>query len=78
MPSNQFRSGDVICPFFKGRGLLDISCEGPFDGVVLTRLVFRRKASIDFHFDKYCCSKSYKYCEVYRMVLSTKYPEEKT
>jgi len=74
MPSNQYRSGDVLCPFYKGRSLLEISCEGLFDGVTLTRLIFPRKTIIDFHFINYC-TKKYKYCELYRMILD-KYPDE--
>lgn len=69
MPSNQFRSGDVLCPFFKGRDALTISCETVIDTATLVRNVFPNKASIDFHFGNYCCHKHYKYCEIHQALI---------
>ena len=69
MPSNQFRSGDVLCPFFKGRDALTISCETVIDTATLVRNVFPNKASIDFHFGNYCCHKHHTYCEIHQALI---------
>lgn len=61
------------CPFFKGHGAVEIRCEGPFDGVNV-RLMFENKAEKTKQKEIFC-HEAYKRCEVYRCVMSNKYPE---
>lgn len=73
MSSGSYRKADVRCPFYlhddwaKKR----ITCEGILDGSSLA-LLYRRREDYETQLDVFCCD-HYENCEVYRMLMETKY-----
>lgn len=62
----------VKCPFYKKDETQKITCEGIVDGSSLT-ITFRLKEDKRKQFTLYCCTHNYKFCEIYRMLMSNKY-----
>ena len=77
MPSGSFKAqADVQCPFFKFDDLKRkrIVCEGLVDKSSLA-LIYCRRTDYDTQLSVFCCE-HYKKCEIYRMIMDTKYNEE--
>ena len=75
MPSGSYKQVHVQCPFYKGDdGKFSITCEG-FGNARLLKQRYRNKADYEKQMLVFCC-KHYKNCEVYRMLMETKYNEE--
>lgn len=50
-------------------------CEGPFDDCLSISLRMRDKESCLLHMKLFCMAR-YERCEVYRMVMAAKYPDD--
>lgn len=75
MSSGTYRRVDVVCPFFKfDDGRRRITCEGiiPRSSVAL---IYNCRCDYDMQFNEYCC-KSYKYCEIYNLLMDKYLGEE--
>ena len=74
MASGSFRQVDVQCPFFKSDdGRQCIVCEG--FGDARSRIqTYRYKAEYEKQMEVFC-SEHYRKCEVYRVIMETKYEE---
>ncbi len=75
MSSGSYRQAHVNCPFYRsddGRG--KIICEGILDGSTLA-LRMKSKADFELQIREYC-AKRYICCEIYRMLMDSKYEEE--
>lgn len=77
MPSGSWKAKcDAQCPFY----LFDdeikrrIVCEGIVDRSTLA-LTFRSKTDYDTQLGVFCCE-HYKKCEIYRILMETKYDDE--
>ena len=67
-------SGAAACPFYLARNEREIHCEGFFpDSKLISR--FRCRTSCNLQHDVFCCE-HFECCEVYRMLMAEKYPEE--
>ena len=64
----------IECPFFLFEGRKAIGCEGITDDCFI-RLVFNTEESKKMQ-QKTFCSKKYKNCEIYRMLMKEKYEED--
>ena len=77
MSSGSFNQVYVQCPFYKeDDGRLCITCEGLGDARYLKQ-AYDRKAHYAKQIDVFCCE-HYKNCEVYRLIMETKYDEEES
>lgn len=77
MSSGSFKAqADVQCPFFKfdEDKKKRIVCEGFVDKSTLA-LIYCRKNDYETQLRVFCCE-HYKRCEVYRMLMNTKYEED--
>ena len=77
MPSGTFKAqADVQCQFFKFDDARQkrIVCEGFIDESSLA-LIYCRKKDYVTQLNVFCCE-HYKKCEVYRMLMTSKYDEE--
>jgi hypothetical protein len=77
MPSGSFKAqADVQCPFFKFDEYKKkrIVCEGFVDKSSLA-LIYCRKGDYETQLRVFCCE-HYKKCEVYRMLMASKYEED--
>ena len=75
MPSGSFKQIEVQCPFYKyDDGKQRITCEGFVDNSSLA-LIYHRRIDYETQIDVFCCD-HYKNCEVYRMLMATKYEED--
>lgn len=64
---------DCRCPFVKEIRGKCIECEGPMDEAK-TGLQFKSARQMEKHAAAYC-TKNYRYCEIYRMVMAAKYED---
>lgn len=72
MPTkSSFLRVDVLCPFYKGDENRKIICEGIVDRSTIS-LSFGSKTDFDIQVNSFCCAR-YRYCEVYRMLMASKY-----
>ena len=62
---------DVQCPFYITVLNREIVCEGSGDAASL-RLRYHKNSQKEKHMEVFCCD-SYKKCEIYRMLMETKY-----
>lgn len=75
MPSGSYYQVYVQCPFYKeDDGKSSIVCEGFGDARYLKQMYFN-KAQYTRQMMVFCCE-NYKRCEVYRVIMETKYDEE--
>ena len=75
MPSGSYKQVHVQCPFYKeDDGQFSITCEG-FGNARSLKQRYRKKADYKNQMLAFCCD-HYKNCEVYRMLMETKYDEE--
>ena len=75
MPSGSFVQSDVLCPFYKyDDGRRKIACEGFTDRCVLD-VRWKYHIEQDLHLQTFCC-KAYEKCEIYRMVMESKYDDD--
>lgn len=75
MPSGSYKQIDVVCPFYKyDDGKQRITCEGFVDNSSLA-LIYHRRGDYETQMNVFCCD-HYMKCEVYRMLMETKYDEE--
>ena len=68
---------EVKCPFFKFFGDRRIVCEGHHDGLITLSQMFRDNRAMDLQASVFC-SKDYKKCEIYRMIMGAKYEDANT
>ena len=77
MPSGSYNQVYVQCPFYKeDDGRLSIICEGFGDARYLKQMYYN-KAQYAKQIGVFCCE-NYKRCEVYRVLMETKYDEEES
>ena len=77
MPSGSYNQVYVKCPFYKeDDGRLSIICEGFGDACYLKQR-YHNKAQYATQISVFCC-KNYQRCEVYRLLMKTKYDEEES
>ena len=62
---NDYGSQDVICPYYKRHGTMNIDCEG-YDEGSLNRQIFRNKECLKKHFDH--CKSDWKNCPIADML----------
>lgn len=75
MPSGSYNQVSVKCPFYKeDDGKLSIICEGFGDARYLKQ-VYSNKCQYGKQMSVFCCE-HYKNCEVYRLIMETKYDKE--
>lgn len=77
MSSGSFQAqADVQCPFFKfdDQKQKRIVCEGIVDESSLA-LIYCRSKDYKMQLEVFCCE-HYKKCEVYRILMESKYDEE--
>ena len=75
MPSGSYAQASVRCPFYKSDdGKLRIAFEGLVDSSSIA-LIYRRKDDYAAQMRTFCRDK-YKNCEIYRMLMETKYEED--
>lgn len=74
--SSMYLTEDILCPFFKEihKGTV-IKCEGPYPGCTCISLAHENKNEMNKQRELFCC-KEYQKCEVYRMIISSKYSDE--
>lgn len=65
---------DIKCPFFKYINVknCNICCEGLYDGCQSIQLCYKTKKDLNKQIKLFCEDK-YEYCEVYRMIVDSKY-----
>ena len=68
-----YRSVNVVCPFYRRETELKITCEGITDDCLVSVQFFTKKKK-DQH-QRIFCNKNYPCCEVCQMLMS-KYEEE--
>ena len=68
-----YRQAYVKCPFYRSYTKNSIRCEGFMDGVGIA-CSFRDHKDQMIHMDVFCQDR-YENCEIYRMVLDTRYEE---
>lgn len=76
MPSGSWKGKhDAKCPFYKfdDEKKRRIICEGIVDESTLA-LTYRQRIDYDTQLGVFCCE-HFKKCEVYRMIMETKYNE---
>ena len=71
-----YRQVEVMCPFYRTDGKLSITCEGFGDSRCLKQ-VYRKKEHYETQLTVFCCG-HFEKCEVYRLLMETKYEEENT
>ena len=75
MPSGSYNQVYVQCPFYKeDDGKFSITCEGFGHARYLKQMYFN-KAQYAKQMSAFCCE-NYKCCEVYRVIMETKYDED--
>ena len=75
MASGSYKQNLVQCPFYKhDDGWRRITCEGLVDRSSVS-LSYQNTRDYAIQFDSFCCE-HYKKCEVYRMLMVSKYDEE--
>lgn len=75
MATGSYRQAYVICPFYKmDDGRRKISCEGPIDDSRVS-VTYGRRQDFESQITIFCCN-NYKNCEIYRMVMASKYADE--
>ena len=75
MPGYSFIQADVKCPFYQyDDGQRKIICEGFTDRCTVD-LRWRFHAEQVIHLQTFCC-KCYEKCEIYRMVMESKYNDD--
>lgn len=75
MPSGSYLQVFVLCPFYASDdGAHRIVCEGIVDESSLA-LWFSRRADYETQMSVFCCQ-HYEKCEIYRMLMESKYEEE--
>ena len=76
--NHKSKETDILCPFFRKNGnnnsFRQIACEGIVYNSTI-RLCFQNHKDFYFHLDNYCC-KNYNYCEIYRLLMENKYPDD--
>lgn len=73
MQQSRWARANVKCPFWRGDGMETVSCEGPFCGVGIT-MKFRSDRKRKHHMEVFC-AEHYEKCEIYRMVMDSKYAD---
>lgn len=77
MPDGSFRQVAVQCPFYKSDdGKQMIKCEGFGDARSFSQS-YRLKADYEKQMEVFCCGYYHK-CEVYQLLMETKYDKEDT
>ena len=72
MSSNSYQQVYVKCPFYhRDDSRNSITCEGVVENSTL-KWNFRKKEDLKQQMDIFCCD-YYKNCEVYRMLMDSKY-----
>ena len=75
MPRGSYLQQEVICPFYTyDDGRRKIICEGFTDRCAVD-LRWRFHTDQVLHLQTFCCKK-YKKCEIYRMVMESKYYDD--
>ena len=75
MPSGSYKQVYVQCPFYKeDDGKFSITCEGFGDARYLKQMYYN-KSQYAKQMTVFCCQ-HYQRCEVYRVIMETKYDEE--
>ena len=75
MPGGSYIQVYVRCPFYHSDKVgKQIICEGLIDGCSLT-LHYMQKSDWLNHIQGVCCEQ-YEKCDIYRMLMETKYPAE--
>lgn len=75
MSSGSYKQIEVQCPFYKyDDGKQRITCEGLVDNSSLA-LIYQKRRDYETQMSVFCCE-HYKRCEVYRMLMESKYDEE--
>ena len=75
MPSGSYKQVAVLCPFFRtDDGKQVIVCEGFGDSRSLTQ-TYRYKKQYETQMKVFCCE-HYRNCEVYQLLMESKYDEE--
>ena len=75
MPSGSYKQVYVQCPFYRfDDGRRTITCEGIVEDSSLA-LIYRQYADYETQISVFCCE-HYKKCEIYRMLMSSKYEDE--
>ena len=75
MPSGSYIKAYVVCPFYMSDdGTRRVVCEGVVDGSNLS-ISFLRRADYETQMSVFCCQ-HYEKCEIYRMLMESKYEEE--
>ena len=71
MASGSYEQVDVRCPFYKDDGIQRIVCEGLVNNSSII-LTYQNKVDCKLQKKVFCCN-NYMKCEVYRMLMSSKY-----
>ena len=75
MGSGSYMQLEVKCPFYKyDDGRFRITCEGILDESSLA-MIFHKKADFETQMRVFCWE-HYPKCEIHRMLMENKYPEE--
>lgn len=72
MPPHARREREVLCPFFRSFGDRRIVSEGHHDAVITLTQLFRNNEAMDLHIETFCDNHFCK-CEIYTMILRTKF-----
>lgn len=65
----------VICPFYKKDEKIVLTCEG-FPGATVIKQVYPNIASLKQQLELYCNTWDHKRCEIYRLIMNSKYHDE--
>lgn len=71
MQEQRLRMPDIQCPFYIADQSREIVCEGCGDAESL-QLRYRKMIQKKKQLEVFCCG-SYQKCEIYRMLMETKY-----
>ena len=69
-----YGSQDTLCPFYRREDKNAIKCEGIMDDSFISQYFCKSKDK-QIHKDVFC-NHRYGNCEIYRMLMSSKYKEE--
>lgn len=76
MSSGSYRQIEVGCCFYKyDDGRKRITCEGLTGEDSSIALIYHKKEDFNIHFETFCC-KHHTRCEIYRMLMESKYGDE--
>ena len=74
--ASSYIAKDILCPFYVKDDQRVLTCEG-FPETLSHNQVFKNRDSLLKHASIYCSTWNYHCCEVYRLIMESKYNDER-